>query len=123
MPHCVVSARLSFSQLFAVSPLVVTAGTIQARGRLLFLLESESGPLEISHRKLRVFAMALQAPAHGQRRHLADCLHGFHRTMTSVAGHAGNHMLAVIEVNKVRKVMHLHPADRPLLLYGLLEFF
>src|SRR5215467_13348156 len=103
--------------------LVVTTGTIQAGGWFLFLLQSQSGPLKISHRKLRVLAMALQAPAHSQRRHLADRFHGFHWTVTSLAGNAGNHVLAVIEINKVRKVMHLHPADWPLLLDGLFEFF
>src|SRR6266700_3827478 len=42
--------------------------------------------------------------------------------MATLAGNAGLYMLAVIEINKIRQVVDLHPADRTLLLHCLFEF-
>src|SRR5262249_30322234 len=43
--------------------------------------------------------------------------------MTFLAGDSGKHMLAVIEINKIRKVVNLHPLDRLLLLNRFLQLF
>ena len=50
-------------------------------------------------------------------------LHVLHRPVTLLAGDAGQHMLAVIEINEIRKIMYLDPRDGSLLLYSFLEFF
>ena len=50
-------------------------------------------------------------------------LHVLHRPVTLLAGDAGQHMLAVIEIHEIRKIMYLDPRDGSLLLYSFLEFF
>ena len=46
-------------------------------------------------------AMAVDAPAHRERRLLADALHRFDGAVTLAAGDVADHMLAVIEVDEV----------------------
>ena len=70
-----------------------------------------------------MLAMALQAPSHSERRELADLFHAFYRSMAPLAGNAREDMLAVVEIDKVRQVMDLDPANRYLPLYGLLQLF
>ena len=43
--------------------------------------------------------------------------------MALLASNPRKHVLAVIEINKIGKVMDLHPAYRPLLLDRFFEFF
>src|SRR5580765_573717 len=115
---------ISIDSLLMVSlPSVVAACAIQTSRWLLFLLQADRRALKISHRQLRVLTMTLQTPAHGQRRKLSHSFHGLNRPMAALAGHSGNHVLAVIEVHKVRQVMHLDPADRPILLHSLFHLF
>ena len=70
-----------------------------------------------------MLAVALQAPAHGEWRKLLDPVHGLHRPVALLASDTGKHVLAVIEINKIRKVVDLHPADRALPLDRFLQFF
>ena len=43
--------------------------------------------------------------------------------MAALAGHSRLHMLAVVEVNKVRQVVDLHPLNRTLLLHRFFQLF
>lgn len=70
---------------------------------------------------LGVFAMALEAPPHRERRDLLHPIHAFHRAVASLASDAGEHVLAVIEVHEIGKIMDLDPADGTLLLHCLFE--
>lgn len=56
--------------------------------------------------------MAAKAPTHGQWLVLAHHLHLIDAAMTGNATDAAIHMGAVVEINKIGKVMHAHPVDR-----------
>src|SRR5260370_989209 len=43
--------------------------------------------------------------------------------MATLASHSRKNVLAVVEINKIRQVVHLHPHDRALLLYRFFELF
>ena len=49
-------------------------------------------------------------------------VHVLHRAVTLLAGDAGQHMLAVIEIHEIRKIMYLDPRNGSVLLYSFLEF-
>ena len=99
----------------------MTAYTIQAGCWRRFPREILHCPGESPGSNMCMFAMAIDAPTHGEWSDLLDSLHPFHRPVTSLARYARQHMLAVIEVHEVGKVVNLHPTDRPLELHGLLE--
>src|SRR5260370_11799537 len=67
--------------------------------------------------------MTLQTPAHGQRSNLLYPLHGLHGPVASLASNAGKHMLAMIEIDKIRQIMDFDPYDRALLLHRFFELF
>src|ERR1700712_2457363 len=68
-----------------------------------------------------LLAMAAEAPSHGQRRHLTHAVHGLDRPVAALAGPTRAHVLAVVEVDEVRQVVHLGPAYGARLRHGLLE--
>src|ERR1041385_6513222 len=103
--------------------LVVTACAIQPCHRLLLFCKTECRTCKIRGGHTGVLAMALETPSHGQRLNLFDSLHCFHRPMAALAGHSGNDMLAVIEVDKIGKVMDLNPLNGPLLLHCFFQLF
>src|SRR5258705_6190207 len=65
--------------------------------------------------------VTVETPAHRQRRVLTDASHRFDRTVTRRAAHAARDVLAVIEVDEVRKVVNLDPRDWLAPLNGLFE--
>src|ERR1700687_4978414 len=67
--------------------------------------------------------MAIEAPAHVERSKLFHPLHLFHRPMATLTGYAGKNVLAMIEINKIRKIVNLGPLDGAQFLHGLLQFF
>src|SRR5258705_10572844 len=67
--------------------------------------------------------VTVETTAHGQRRVLTDASHRFDRTVTRGAAHAARDVLAVIEVDEVRKVVNLDPCNRLSPLNGLFELF
>ena len=99
----------------------MAARAIQAGCWCLSVGKAHRRALKISHRHLRVLTMALETPAHRQWRYLLHAVHCFDRPMATLAGNTGNHVLAMIEINKIRKVMDLHPADGTLQLDRFLE--
>ena len=56
--------------------------------------------------------MAIQAPAHGQRRSLEDKRHLIDRTVTGGAANTLVDVNAVIEIDEVGKAMDLDPLNR-----------
>ena len=67
--------------------------------------------------------MAVNAPAHLQRRDPGSYLHPGHIPVALMTGQAGLQMPLMREIDKVRKVVHLDPGDRlfPLPITG--QFF
>jgi len=80
----------------------VATRTIESRNGFLLVGEAQRCPLKFSCWYARVLAMTLQTPAHGQRSNLLYPLHGLHGSVASLASNAGKHMLAMIEINKIR---------------------
>src|SRR5438552_3444683 len=66
---------------------VVATVTVQSGCRFLSPLQAHGCTLEISCGQVRVLTMALQAPAHGERRKLLYPVHGLHRPVAALAGH------------------------------------
>ena len=66
--------------------------------------------------------VTIEAPAHRERRRLLDLVHLGDCAVTLLAGDLRQQMPAVIEVDEIRKVVHLDPADRPLLQHRFAEF-
>src|SRR5262245_19540285 len=65
--------------------------------------------------------VALQAPAHRQRRVLPDLRHLLDRAVAFRAADRAEHVLPVVEVDVVGKVVHLDPGQGTSLLHGVLE--
>jgi hypothetical protein len=72
---------------------------------------------------LGVLAMAFEAPAHRQRKNLLYSIHGLNRPVAALTRDPRENMLAMIEVDEVRQVVHLHPRDRASLLDSFHELF
>ena len=68
-----------------------------------------------------MLTMTLQTPTHGEWSHLFYAIHSFNRTMAPLAGNTGAHVLAMVEVDKVGKVVDLYPCNWPLLQDRFLE--
>jgi hypothetical protein len=101
----------------------MTTCAVQPCSRLLSLRETGNGPMDVVRLQLRVFPVTLQTPAHGEWGKLLDPVHGLHSSVTALAGNAGKHMLAVIEIDKVGQVVDLHPRNGTLLLHRFLQLF
>src|SRR5260370_15846490 len=115
--------RVSSASPFMAPPSgsVVAARTIEAGRRFGLVLEHEGGALKAGAGDVRMGAMAVDAPAHRERRHLLDAIHRLDRTVASPAVDPREHVLAVVEVNEVGKVVHLHPSDGPVHLNGFFQ--
>jgi len=68
-----------------------------------------------------VLTMTVEAPSHAEWSSLLHPFHVFHSPMTPLASHAGEYMLAVIEINEIGKIMYLDPSDRAAFLHSLFE--
>ena len=97
--------------------------TIRSGCRPQLLIEILPGPLKESRGDMRMLAMTLETPSHVEWRKLFDPLHPLDRPMTALARDAGKHMLAVIEIDKIRKIVYLDPTNGALLLHSFLELF
>ena len=58
-------------------------------------------------------AVAVEAPAHRQRRYLVNARHVLDMAVTSRAAYASMHVNCVVEVNEIRQVVNTIPGDRP----------
>ena len=99
-----VAARLDvklFLHCLAVSKRQVSEG-----------VEREIGDLADWAQIVGRIAVALKAPAHGERRLLIDDFHRVNATVAADAADAAIHMRAVIEVREVRQLVHARPLDR-----------
>jgi hypothetical protein len=103
--------------------LVMAACTIQLGHGLLLVRNAGDGPLHIVGGQLGVFAMTVQAPSHRQRRVLFHSIHALNGSMALLAPYTGEHVLAVIEIDKVGQIVDLHPPDWTLLSDRLLQLF
>lgn len=75
-------------------------------------LESQIGyKCRITEMRLRI-AMTIQAPLHGQRLHLRDDIHFVDSAMARDAADTCGDMRAVIEINKIWKVVNALPLNR-----------
>ena len=55
--------------------------------------------------------MAVEAPAHRQRRHLLDDLHAVDAAVATHTTHTRLHVPGVVEIHEIGKVMDAHPVD------------
>jgi len=101
----------------------MAAGAIQAGRRFGFMRQGQHRALNVSDRQVRLLPVAVETPTHRQRRDLLHAIHLFDRPVATLAGDLGKHMLAVIEIHKVRKIMDLDPLDGALLLDCLQKLF
>ena len=102
--------------------LVMAARTVLSGSRLRPPGKIHRRSLKISLGHISVFAVARETPPHRQWRKLLNPSHSLNRSMTLLASNARENMLAVIEINKIRKVVYLHPLNRALFLNSLFQF-
>src|SRR5437867_9145690 len=107
---------------FFFSRLVVTACAIEAGHRFGLFREVHRRSFKRARRQIRMLTMAAETPTHRERSELLDPVHGLYRPMTTLAWNIGENMLAVVEIDKVREIVNLHPLDGALLLDRLLQF-
>ncbi len=70
-----------------------------------------------------MLAVAIETPAHGERRNLTNTIHFFDCAVALLAAHARKDVLAVIEVDEVGQFVHGDPRDGPAELNCLAKLF
>src|SRR5262249_2380611 len=88
----------------------VTLPAVESRARGVRMLVAPGGaapPREFG----AAVPVPVQAPAHRERRVLADARHGLHGAVTRLACDAAGDVLTVVEVDEVGKVVDLHPRN------------
>ena len=58
--------------------------------------------------------VAVQTPGHAERLHLLDDVHLRYIAMATETPHTGIQVSSVIEIHKIRQLVHFHPLDRGL---------
>src|SRR5204863_3536890 len=96
-------------RFIAGSRLVVTAGAVLTRERGGALAHVRGDARERAGGDVSLGAVAAKAPAHGEGRRLLDAVHLLDGAVTALASDPGDHVLAVVEVDEVRKVVDLGP--------------
>jgi hypothetical protein len=84
---------------------------------LIQILNARINPIRLEDHGLRAdkffrVAMTLQTPRHPQRRMLRNHFHMVDGTMTGGASHSLRNVNTMIEVHKLRKMMHANPGNR-----------
>src|SRR5450432_4006990 len=96
------SERSRARQQAVLLHLVMATGAIQSGRRFRFPRQGQQRSPNTGGWQVGVLAVAVETPAHGKRPVLPHAIHVLNRPMALLAGHAGNDMLAVIEIHKVR---------------------